>query len=103
MPRLIYAPAVMFAASPTVTVPAVTNEKAIPATEPISPGKPVHLFNGKDLSSWAFDGGGKHKKPEEVYRITDGKARVDTAKLFINDELVHEAWDCSASSGAICL
>ncbi|MEM6258109.1 MAG: hypothetical protein AAGI37_07320 [Planctomycetota bacterium] len=82
---------------------AVANEKATAATEPISPGKPTDLFNGKDLSNWTFDFGGKDKKTEEVYRIKDRKARGDTVKLFINDDLVNEAWDCSASSGAICL
>ena len=31
------------------------------------------------------------------------QARGDTVKVFINGDLVNEAWDCSASSGAICL
>jgi len=31
------------------------------------------------------------------------QARGDTVKVFINGHLVNEAWDCSASSGAICL
>jgi len=31
------------------------------------------------------------------------QARGDTVKVFVNGDLVNEAWDCSASSGAICL
>jgi hypothetical protein len=31
------------------------------------------------------------------------QARGDTVKVFVNGTLVNEAWDCSASGGAICL
>lgn len=31
------------------------------------------------------------------------QVRGDTVKVFVNGDLVNEAWDCSASSGAICL
>lgn len=31
------------------------------------------------------------------------QARGDTLKVFVNGDLVNEAWDASASSGAICL
>ncbi len=31
------------------------------------------------------------------------QARGDTVKVFVNGDLVNEAWDCSADSGAICL
>ncbi|MFK7788456.1 MAG: DUF1080 domain-containing protein [Phycisphaeraceae bacterium] len=179
-------------------------------TEPITPDKPIDLFNGKDLSNWTYDIGGKETKPEDVYRVEDGiiknagrpsgvmrtkqtykdyeievqwrwpnkggnsgllihaskprernvwpkslevqlqskeagdfwvigesvrvkdpekrtkgrrtinytdgsekelgkwntlivQARGDTVKVFVNGVLVNEAWDCSASSGAICL
>jgi len=178
--------------------------------EPITPEKPIDLFNGKDLSNWTYDIGGKNNKPEDVYTVEDGiikntgrpssvmrtkeaykdyeievqwrwpgkggnsgllihsskprernvwpkslevqlasqnagdfcvigervrvkdadkrtkgrrtinytddsekklgewntmivQARGDTVKVYINGDLVNEAWDCSASSGAICL
>ena len=186
--------------------------EAAPAkkAEPMTPEEPIDLFNGKDLSNWTYDIGGKDKKPEDVYRVEEGiiknsgrpsgvmrtkqayrdyeievqwrwpgkggnsgllihgskprernvwpkslevqlqskdagdfwvigesirvkdagkrtkgrrtvnytdgsekelgewntmivQARGDTVKVFINGELVNEAWDCSANSGAICL
>jgi hypothetical protein len=177
---------------------------------PITPDKPIDLFNGKDLSNWTYDIGGQDKEPIDVYRVEDGiikntgkpssvmrtkqtykdyeievqwrwpdkggnsgllihaskprernvwpkslevqlqskeagdfwvigesvrvkdaeqrtkgrrtinytddaekelgqwntlivQARGDSVKVFVNGDLVNEAWDCSASSGAICL
>lgn len=190
--------------------PLLADDHAPEQAEPITPDKPIDLFNGKDLSNWTYDIGGQDTKPEDVYRVEDGviknagrpsgvmrtkqtyrdyeievqwrwpdkggnsgllihsskprernvwpkslevqlasknagdfwvigesvrvkdaekrtegrrtinytddsekelgewntlivQARGDTVKVFVNGDLVNEAWDCSASSGAICL
>lgn len=190
--------------------PAAADDQQAEEPDPISPDKPIDLFNGKDLSNWTYDIGGKDKRPEDVYRVEDGiiknagkpsgvmrtkqayrdyeievqwrwpgkggnsgllihcskprersvwpkslevqlasqnagdfwvigesirvkdpeqrtkgrrtinytdgsenelgewntmivQARGDTVKVYINGDLVNEAWDCSANSGAICL
>lgn len=178
--------------------------------DPVTPVKPIDLFNGKDLSNWTYDVWADGVKPTEIYRVEEGviknagkplavmrtkqayrdyelevqwrwpnkggnsgvllhsssprerriwpksiecqlqskeagdfwvigesvkvkdadkrtkgrrtinytngsenelgqwntmivQARGDTVKVFVNGDLVNEAWDCSASSGAICL
>lgn len=178
--------------------------------KPITPDKPIDLFNGKDLDGWGYDLSGENTKPADVYTVEDGiikntgkpsavmrttqtykdyelevqwrwpgkggnsgvlihcssprerniwpkslecqlqsgmagdfwvigetitvkdpekrtkgrqtvnytddsekelgqwntmivQARGDSVKVFVNGTLVNEAWDCSASSGAICL
>lgn len=42
--------------------------------EPITPDKPIDLFNGKDLSGWIFDIGSKDQEidPASVYTLEDG-------------------------------
>lgn len=178
--------------------------------EPVTPDKPIDLFNGKDLDGWTYDIKDENTKPAQVFSVEDGilkntgrpigvirtkrdykdyeievqwrwpdkggnsgllihsstprnrnvwpkslevqlaannagdfwvigesikvknpekrtrgrrttnytdgsenaigdwntmivQARGDTVKVYVNGELVNEAWDCSASSGAICL
>lgn len=190
--------------------PLLADDHTPEQAEPITPEKPIDLFNGKDLSNWTYDIGGQDTKPQDVYRVEDGviknagrpsgvmrtkqayrdyeievqwrwpgkggnsgllihsskprernvwpkslevqlqskeagdfwvigesvrvkdpekrtngrrtinytddsekelgqwntlivQARGDTVKVFVNGDLVNEAWDCSASSGAICL
>lgn len=189
---------------------AVADDHATAQTEPITPDKPIDLFNGKDLDGWTYDLLGEGADPAKVFRVEDGliknagkplgvmrtkqaykdyeievqwrwpeqggnsgllihcstprerrcwpkslevqlqskdagdfwvigesirvkdaeqrtkdrrtinytddsenelgqwntlvvQARGDTVKVFINGTLVNEAWDCSASGGAICL
>jgi hypothetical protein len=191
-------------------LPMLAEDHATDQAKPITPDKPIELFNGKDLSNWTYDIGGQDTKPADVYRVEDGiiknngrpsgvmrtkqtyrdyeievqwrwpkkggnsgllihsskprernvwpkslevqlasknagdfwvigesvrvkdadkrtkgrrtinytddsekelgewntlivQARGDTVKVFVNGDLVNEAWDCSASSGAICL
>lgn len=51
---------------------AVAEDDNAKQAEPITPEKPIDLFNGKDLSNWTYDIGGKDTKPEDVYRVEDG-------------------------------
>jgi len=43
------------------------------------------------------------EKPLGEWNTAIVQVRGNTLKVYINGELVNEAWDCSASSGAICL
>lgn len=43
------------------------------------------------------------EKPLGEWNTMIVQARGDTVKVFVNGDLVNEAWDCSASAGAICL
>ncbi len=40
--------------------------------EPITPDKPIDLFNGKDLDGWVYDLSGENTKPADVYTVADG-------------------------------
>jgi len=209
MPRpLLLLPAVLLLAC--VGLSAVYAEAQNQQAQPITPDKPIDLFNGKDLDGWTYDIKGENTDPASVYSVEDGilkntgrpagvirtkqtykdyevevqwrwpkkggnsgllihsstprnrnvwpkslevqlasnnagdfwvigesirvknpekrtrgrrtanytdgsekdlgqwntmivQARGDTVKVYVNGELVNEAWDCSASSGALCL
>lgn len=211
MPRLILACLALLALALMPVVSTLAEEDVEPKqAEPITPDKPIDLFNGKDLSNWTYDIWVEGTEPAELYRVEDGviknagnpiavmrtkqtykdyeievqwrwpnkggnsglllhaskprerriwpkslevqlqskeagdfwvigesvkvkdaekrtkgrrtinytdgsekelgewntlivQARGDTVKVFVNGDLVNEAWDCSASSGAICL
>lgn len=40
--------------------------------EPIKPGKPINLFNGKDLDGWIYDIKDDNTKPSDVFKVEDG-------------------------------
>ena len=40
--------------------------------EPITPDKPIDLFNGKDLAGWTYDIKGDNTKPSDVFKVEDG-------------------------------
>lgn len=40
--------------------------------KPITPEKPIDLFNGKDLNGWTYDIGGQDVDPADVYQVEDG-------------------------------
>ena len=210
MPRKILFLVALLATASLLLPSAFADDHQANEAKPITPDKPIDLFNGKDLSGWTYDIGGKDKKPEDVYRVEDGviknsgrpssvmrtkqtykdyeievqwrwpdkggnsgvlihsskprernvwpkslevqlqskeagdfwvigesvrvkdaekrtkgrrtinytdgsekplgewntlivQVRGDTVKVMVNGDLVNEAWDCSASSGAICL
>lgn len=207
MARLLVYPVVLLTFLSLALSPAAAKDHE---DKPITPDKPIDLFNGKDLSNWTYDFFAEDKKPSDIYKVEDGiiknagrpvavmrtkqtykdyeievqwrwpgkggnsgllihcskprnrniwpqslevqlasqnagdfwvigekvrvkdgekrtkgrrtinytdgsekklgewntmivQARGDTVKVYINGELVNEAWDCSASSGAICL
>lgn len=53
-------------------LPAGADEHKNDDVKPITPDKPIDLFNGKDLSNWTYDIGEEDKNPADVYRVEDG-------------------------------
>lgn len=72
MRYLIIACAGILALSLYSGLAASADEHKAEQAKPITPDKPIDLFNGKDLSNWTYDIGGKDKQPADVYRVEDG-------------------------------
>lgn len=76
MPRLTACLLTLFAAFALLLPAALADDhadgKADPQTLPVTPDKPIDLFNGKDLSGWTYDFGGKEVDPAKVYTVEDG-------------------------------
>lgn len=71
MPRLA-ACLIILACVFCLSLPATLADEHGDKAEPITPTKPIDLFNGKDLEGWVYDLGGQDTKPGDVFSVEDG-------------------------------